>query len=210
MKKIILGSSALAAVLLSSSATAAVITFDEFAADDANGAIPAARYSSLGVTFVGTDDGSTWGGNSNGNPGNWGIEGTNGAIFSGFNGSSYSQTLTFDSIIGSFALDASRSNGSTDGTIFLEGYLGANLIASTSAALGAINDWSTLSIACNFDRVVYFGTGTGFSPFGVDNLQFDAGAVPEPATWAFMILGFGAIGGAMRRQRKASVKVSYA
>ncbi len=36
------------------------------------------------------------------------------------------------------------------------------------------------------------------------------GAVPEPATWAFMIFGFGAIGGAMRRQRKANVKVSYA
>ncbi len=35
------------------------------------------------------------------------------------------------------------------------------------------------------------------------------GAVPEPATWAFMIFGFGAIGGAMRRQRKANVKVSY-
>ncbi len=39
-------------------------------------------------------------------------------------------------------------------------------------------------------------------------------AVPEPATWAFMIFGFGAIGGAMRRQknmaRKANVKVSYA
>ncbi len=34
-------------------------------------------------------------------------------------------------------------------------------------------------------------------------------AVPEPATWAFMIFGFGAIGGAMRRQRKANVKVSY-
>ena len=36
------------------------------------------------------------------------------------------------------------------------------------------------------------------------------GAVPEPATWAFMIFGFGAIGGAMRRQRKANVKVSFA
>ncbi|WP_339691061.1 PEPxxWA-CTERM sorting domain-containing protein [uncultured Parasphingorhabdus sp.] len=35
-------------------------------------------------------------------------------------------------------------------------------------------------------------------------------AVPEPSTWAFMIFGFGAIGGAMRRQRKANVKVSYA
>ena len=41
--------------------------------------------------------------------------------------------------------------------------------------------------------------------------EFDnVAAVPEPATWAFMILGFGAIGGAMRRQRKANVKVSYA
>tara|TARA_R110000787_G_scaffold221595_3_gene330340 strand:+ start:14555 stop:15166 length:612 start_codon:yes stop_codon:yes gene_type:complete len=47
--------------------------------------------------------------------------------------------------------------------------------------------------------------------FGVGALEFDAlGAVPEPATWAFMIFGFGAIGGAMRRQRKANVKVSYA
>lgn len=34
--------------------------------------------------------------------------------------------------------------------------------------------------------------------------------VPEPTTWAFMIFGFGAIGGAMRRQRKANVNVSYA
>ncbi len=44
--------------------------------------------------------------------------------------------------------------------------------------------------------------------FEFDN--FAVAAVPEPATWAFMILGFGAIGGAMRRQRKANVKVSYA
>ncbi|SIO13329.1 PEP-CTERM protein-sorting domain-containing protein [Parasphingorhabdus marina DSM 22363] len=44
--------------------------------------------------------------------------------------------------------------------------------------------------------------------FEFDNVGI--AAVPEPATWAFMILGFGAIGGAMRRQRKANVKVSYA
>lgn len=49
----------------------------------------------------------------------------------------------------------------------------------------------------------------GIGRFG-PNFQFAIGAVPEPATWAFMILGFGAIGGAMRRQRKANVKVSYA
>ena len=35
-------------------------------------------------------------------------------------------------------------------------------------------------------------------------------AVPEPATWALMILGLGVTGAAMRRERKANVKVSYA
>ncbi|WEK44155.1 MAG: PEPxxWA-CTERM sorting domain-containing protein [Candidatus Sphingomonas colombiensis] len=40
--------------------------------------------------------------------------------------------------------------------------------------------------------------------FEFDNL---ARAVPEPATWALMILGFGAIGGAMRRRRTS---VAYA
>jgi hypothetical protein len=33
-----------------------------------------------------------------------------------------------------------------------------------------------------------------------------AGAVPEPATWAMMILGFGAIGGSMRRRIRTSVR----
>lgn len=31
------------------------------------------------------------------------------------------------------------------------------------------------------------------------------GAVPEPATWAMLLLGFGAIGGAMRSQRRMAV-----
>ncbi len=37
-----------------------------------------------------------------------------------------------------------------------------------------------------------------------------APAVPEPATWAMMIGGFGLVGGAMRRRRKATPKVSFA
>lgn len=36
-----------------------------------------------------------------------------------------------------------------------------------------------------------------------------AGAVPEPSTWAMLILGFGLIGGAMRSRRRQSVQVSY-
>ena len=36
-----------------------------------------------------------------------------------------------------------------------------------------------------------------------------AGAVPEPAAWAMMILGMGAVGFAMRRQNKVVTRVSY-
>jgi PEP-CTERM motif len=42
---------------------------------------------------------------------------------------------------------------------------------------------------------------------GIDNLAFRLGApgaVPEPATWAMMLLGFGLVGGAMRRRKSAA------
>jgi hypothetical protein len=41
------------------------------------------------------------------------------------------------------------------------------------------------------------------SAFEIDNIAINA--VPEPATWAMMLLGFGAIGIGMRRQRKTGV-----
>jgi hypothetical protein len=36
------------------------------------------------------------------------------------------------------------------------------------------------------------------------------GGVPEPATWAMMIMGFGAMGAAMRRTRATTLRVRYA
>lgn len=52
---------------------------------------------------------------------------------------------------------------------------------------------------------------------GVDNLfdgfkigQITASAVPEPGTWALMILGFGAAGMALRSRRAKAVRVRYA
>lgn len=50
----------------------------------------------------------------------------------------------------------------------------------------------------------FFGNGTlTISPVA-------AGAVPEPATWAMMLAGFGAIGFAMRRRSKVATRVRFA
>ncbi len=46
---------------------------------------------------------------------------------------------------------------------------------------------------------------------GADDFSFTlaGGGIPEPATWAMMLIGFGIVGGAMRG-RKASIRVTYA
>jgi hypothetical protein len=45
----------------------------------------------------------------------------------------------------------------------------------------------------------------GFSQFAV-NTTFDENVVPEPASWAMLIAGFGLVGGAMRRRRSGLVR----
>lgn len=48
-----------------------------------------------------------------------------------------------------------------------------------------------------------FAIKGGASPISARfTLLADSAGVPEPATWAMMILGFGAVGGAMRRTRR--------
>lgn len=55
--------------------------------------------------------------------------------------------------------------------------------------------------------VTYESRGAG--SYG-GSLAFEASAVPEPATWGMMLLGFGAMGLVLRRRRQGQTKVSYA
>lgn len=195
-------------------AATTIINFEEFVPDNINGPMAANRYSYLGVTFSGTDDGSTWAGIGNGDPGGWSLQGTNGSTFMGFNGGSYSLKLNFASLLSQFTLDAARSGGSSSGTgITISAFLNGSLISTNTAVFGDINRWSTLTLAGSFDEVRITGTGTEFRPFGVDNVVFSdsVAAVPEPATWAMILLGFGFIGGAMRSaKRRHKVSISFA
>lgn len=76
---------------------------------------------------------------------------------------------------------------------------------------------------CNFSAIGVGFAGTAYSidfggtanQTGYDNITFGSiipgnGGVPEPATWAMLILGFGLVGGAMRKQQqRASVRFAF-
>lgn len=177
-------------------ASAVVINFDEFAPSNDNSNYLSTEYNYLGLTFINTDDGSTWGGMGNGDPGNWDLEGTNGSAFLGFNGNSYSSVLIFNTQIKNLSFDVSRSAGSSDGNSFTANAYDdlSNLVESITVNFGYINTWSTINfISSNISSIQWIGAGNNFHPFGVDNLQWEESAsVPEPTT--MFLLGLGLIG----------------
>lgn len=138
------------------------ISFDE---DPPSGL---AQYTAIGVTY-GTNNAGILPGLSEGDGGNWNLEGTNGSYFVGYNGP-YSDDITFDETVDSASIDVARSNGSSDGTITLEALSGATVVDTDTVVLGDVNTWSTLTVSGPMDGVRITGDGTDFHPFGVDNL----------------------------------------
>lgn len=63
----------------------------------------------------------------------------------------------------------------------------------------AINDVPILSGVLN--TITVNGISRGLGSYG-GNITFIPSAVPEPGTWAMMLLGFGAIGFSMRRRQQ--------
>jgi hypothetical protein len=54
-------------------------------------------------------------------------------------------------------------------------------------------------------RIIGTGNNSFVSDFGPDTTNMTANAVPEPATWAMMITGFGLVGSTLRRRRTLAV-----
>lgn len=202
-------------------AISATITFDEFPAGNHNSAVTN-LYAPLGVTF-GSDNSGIWSGISQGDPGNWALEGSNGSAFlgnNGFNnGSSYVSNINFSTLVSNVSFDVSRSNGSNQGQgLTASAYSGTTLLLSQSILFGAVNNWTSLVFGIGgISSLIITGTATGFSPYGLDNLQFngnentlisgldgnqiDVTAVPEPETYAMMLAGLGLLAGITRRRK---------
>ena len=99
--------------------------------------------------------------------------------------------MTFDGVANSFSFANVSSSSGTASAFATNGTFLQSL---------AFSDYpDTLSFGATGIHSINFSG----SQYGVDNFTFDSvqAAVPEPATWAMMLLGFGAIGVARRRRR---------
>lgn len=85
-------------------------------------------------------------------------------------------------------------------------------IMDPTSGLGQMQDVKALDIAA-FDAIGWTMTFDALANSGYKistrDIYLQSG-VPEPMTWMMLIVGFGAIGGAMRRKTNAKVSVSYA
>lgn len=80
--------------------------------------------------------------------------------------------------------------------------ISGNLLGSVSAPdTGAFGTGLTLTLNIAGIHSVVFSGDNG--TIGFDNFEFGelTGSVPEPASWAMMIIGLGAVGASMRRYR---------
>lgn len=94
------------------------------------------------------------------------------------------------------------------GGIFTPGVTGGSLTWNTPVQSVTAGDGSSYTVRFGDLTGVQFGSSS-VSQVTV-TLDSMGAAVPEPATWAFMILGFGAVGAAMRRRKPVQTTVRFA
>lgn len=194
MKTLLMFAYAAIALTLASPVNAQVLTFDEITTGaPVNSFYNGGGGPNYGVDFLAGDWVTASGFGQTSQP-NLAYSNSGAGYFnvaSGFTGSLSFTYGAFTDFTGT-VYDGLNGTGTSLGTIFLS----AN---DTSA-------FSSVSLA-------FLGTARSFmisggaAQFGFDDVTINAvSAVPEPSTWATMILGFGFVGGALRyRRRRTSV-----
>lgn len=93
----------------------------------------------------------------------------------------------------------------TSGPTFLDG----SGVRFNTALASNIAFFHQDGVASDVYRVNGNGTISAFGP-ATSRAAVTASAVPEPATWALMLMGFGAMGVAMRRRKVGTTHAAYA
>lgn len=116
-----------------------------------------------------------------------------------------------DNQIGAFVTLTKADGGAFDLLSFDYANQGTGLTASSGANSMFYMGNSAGSVASNFRNVTSVSfASSNYSNNQLDNLVLAAPAVPEPATWAMMLAGFGMIGFAARRRSSVKTSVRYA
>ena len=119
-----------------------------------------------------------------------------------------SLTFTFAKPIQSFGayLSGVQTNFFADAVTFFDGSNQSIVLngTGTSCCVGALAFVGFTDPGKSISSVTILAGGNGRSDFiGVDDVRFQlaAAVVPEPAAWAMMLVGFGGLGGMLRRRR---------
>ncbi len=231
-KAALLGVTAIGMLALSGQAAAATLVQYDFTGNAGNEATEAASFAAANVAGVAFSRGGGLSAPSGANAfssASWGAYATNMTDYLTFGltvASGY--TASIDQLI--FSSRSSNTGpgnlavlAAVDGAAFRQiatfGQNGdnvANNVLSFAPLTGVSNVVfrivATSNTAANGGTLAGGGTfrvqnyaGTNASPFSINGTVATVTAVPEPATWAMMIAGMGAVGFAMRRRRKANV-----
>lgn len=113
----------------------------------------------------------------------------------------------FDTSASLAMLDADRADGNVAG-IALFNDLGSGVSYGSRTYTGAdINSVQSIALNGAALSAIQSAAGGQFAMGGT--LTPSTAALPEPATWSMMLLGFGLIGGFMRRKPKVTTRLSY-
>jgi PEP-CTERM putative exosortase interaction domain len=98
---------------------------------------------------------------------------------------------------------------SLDGVTFTEVFDGQLAQANGDPLAAQTIAFNSTAQFVKFDILSNYAEGTIYDPYasGLSEVRFNSAPVPEPATWAMMIAGFGLAGAAMRRR---ALRVSLA
>lgn len=203
MIKSILGGAFAALVITAAPAAAATVTFTPLISPSAGTAGDGTTYLENGLTFTSSIASSNalyhWGSSDSVNADAGGA-----TLFQNFPSHFITVTATGG---GSFTLNsfdlADAYNAGGGGSVAFSWTDGSGTSTSFLALDNAIG---LQTFTFNYTGVTSFSLQQEAPYFQVDNIVFNeaTNAVPEPATWALMIAGFGLVGAAMRRRALAA------